>query len=70
MNERDGLQMDFPKGREKEVLLKEIEASRKKMNLLAKKQPLSSSELVEISTYLDNLLNQYDECKKEKTAAL
>ncbi|WP_377891987.1 Spo0E family sporulation regulatory protein-aspartic acid phosphatase [Alkalihalobacillus sp. R86527] len=62
--------MDFPKGREKEVLLKEIEASRKKMNLLAKKQPLSSSELVEISTYLDNLLNQYDECKKEKTAAL
>ncbi|MCA0989535.1 aspartyl-phosphate phosphatase Spo0E family protein [Guptibacillus algicola] len=62
--------MDFPKGLEKEILLKEIEASRKKMNLLARKQPLSSSEIVEISTYLDNLLNQYDECKKEKTAAL
>lgn len=62
--------MKFPKGREKEILLKEIEASRKKMNLLARKQPLSSSEIVEISTYLDNLLNQYDECKNEKTAAL
>lgn len=70
MNERNGLQMDFPKGLEKEILLEEIEASRKKMNLLARKQPLSSSEIVEISTYLDNLLNQYDECKKEKTAAL
>ena len=57
-------------GQEKDHLLQEIEASRQKMNLLARNQPLSSSEIIEISTYLDFLLNEYDQYRNKKTVAL
>lgn len=63
-------QISFHIEQEKDHLLAEIESSRQKMNLLARSQPLSSSEIVEISTYLDLLLNEYDQCRNKKTAAL
>ncbi|MCF6412078.1 aspartyl-phosphate phosphatase Spo0E family protein [Pseudalkalibacillus salsuginis] len=50
---------------EERFLLKEIENSRKKMLILAKEKPLFSMEVVEISQYLDYLLNQYDTIKSE-----
>lgn len=63
-------QISFHIEQEKDHLLEEIESSRQKMNLLARNQPLSSSEIVELSTYLDFLLNEYDQCRNKKTAAL
>ncbi|TLS34921.1 aspartyl-phosphate phosphatase Spo0E family protein [Pseudalkalibacillus caeni] len=51
-------------------LLLEIEESRRKMNNLARMKPLKSSEIIEISTYLDQLLNQYERHKYRKTAAV
>ncbi|WP_347552703.1 aspartyl-phosphate phosphatase Spo0E family protein [Pseudalkalibacillus hwajinpoensis] len=62
--------MNFRIVRDEDYLLEEIEASRKKMNLLARNQPLSSNEIIEISTYLDYLLNEYDQCRNKKIAAL
>ncbi|WP_349409158.1 aspartyl-phosphate phosphatase Spo0E family protein [Pseudalkalibacillus sp. SCS-8] len=50
---------------EEQFLLSEIETSRKKMLSLAKEKPLFSSEVVEISQYLDDLLNRYDGIKSE-----
>ncbi|WP_221569340.1 aspartyl-phosphate phosphatase Spo0E family protein [Alkalihalobacillus sp. TS-13] len=50
---------------EERFLLNEIENSRKKMLTLAKEKPLFSSEVVEISQYLDHLLNLYDTIKSE-----
>ncbi|MCA0170898.1 aspartyl-phosphate phosphatase Spo0E family protein [Bacillus sp. RAR_GA_16] len=67
--ERLNRKISFQIGSDKEHLLKEIEASRNKMNLLARNQPLSSSEIIEISTYLDYLLNEYDQQRNKKTAA-
>lgn len=63
-------QISFHIEQDKDHLLAEIESSRQKMNLLARNQPLSSSEIVEISTYLDFLLNEYDQCRNKKAAAL
>ncbi|MGB7998929.1 MAG: aspartyl-phosphate phosphatase Spo0E family protein [Anaerobacillus sp.] len=68
--QRVNRRISFQIGREKDILLNEIEESRKKMNMLARNQPLSSSEIIEISTYLDFLLNEYDLCRNQKTAAL
>ncbi|WP_408008970.1 Spo0E family sporulation regulatory protein-aspartic acid phosphatase [Pseudalkalibacillus sp. A8] len=50
---------------EERFLLNEIENSRKKMLILAKEKPLFSTEVVEISQYLDYLLNRYDTIKTE-----
>ncbi|MCF6139429.1 aspartyl-phosphate phosphatase Spo0E family protein [Pseudalkalibacillus berkeleyi] len=50
---------------EERYLLKEIETSRKRMLSLAKEKPLFSTEVVEISQYLDDLLNRYDVIKSE-----
>ncbi|MGP4081833.1 aspartyl-phosphate phosphatase Spo0E family protein [Bacillus sp. Marseille-Q3570] len=50
---------------EERFLLNEIENSRKKMLTLAKEKPLFSAEVVEISQYLDHLLNRYDTIKSE-----
>ncbi len=50
---------------EERYLLHEIETSRKRMLSLAKEKPLFSSEVVEISQYLDDLLNRYDGIKSE-----
>lgn len=49
--------------REERFLLDEIELSRKKMLTLAKEKSLFSNEVVEISQYLDDLLNRYDDLK-------
>ncbi len=68
--ERLNRKISFQIKSEKDHLLQEIEASRNKMNLLARNKPLSSSEIIEISTYLDYLLNEYDQCRNRKTAAL
>ncbi|MCA0993515.1 Spo0E family sporulation regulatory protein-aspartic acid phosphatase [Bacillus hwajinpoensis] len=67
--ERVNRKISFQIGSEKDLLLKEIEASRNKMNLLARNKPLSSNEIIEISTYLDYLLNEYDQRRNKKTAA-
>ncbi|SDZ37602.1 stage 0 sporulation regulatory protein [Evansella caseinilytica] len=40
-------------------LLKEIESARNKMHELSYKMNRTSKEVVEISTYLDQLLNRY-----------
>ena len=50
---------------EERYLLNEIETSRKKMLSLAKEKPLFSTEVVEISQYLDDLLNRYAGIKSE-----
>lgn len=50
---------------EERYLLNEIETSRKRMLTLAKEKPLFSAEVVEISQYLDDLLNRYDGIKSE-----
>ncbi|WLD93571.1 aspartyl-phosphate phosphatase Spo0E family protein [Alkalihalobacillus sp. AL-G] len=49
--------------KEERFLLDEIELSRKKMLTLAKEMSLFSNEVVEISQYLDDLLNRYDDVK-------
>ncbi|WP_257352332.1 aspartyl-phosphate phosphatase Spo0E family protein [Pseudalkalibacillus decolorationis] len=49
--------------KEERFLLDEIELSRKKMFHLAKEKSLFSNEVVEISQYLDDLLNRYDDVK-------
>lgn len=43
----------------REKLLLEIEQSRQKMNRIGKEKPLFSEEMIDISTYLDDLMNQY-----------
>ncbi|EIT87358.1 hypothetical protein A374_00250 [Fictibacillus macauensis ZFHKF-1] len=44
---------------ERQLLLNEIERSRKKMNEMSKYMPLIAEEIVEISQYIDNLLNEF-----------
>jgi hypothetical protein len=51
--------------KEERFLLEEIELSRKKMLALAKEKSLFSIEVVEISQYLDDLLNRYDDVKNK-----
>jgi hypothetical protein len=46
-------------------LLHEIEQCRLLMVNLAAQTSLSSHHVIEISTKLDNLLNEYDKCKKQ-----
>ncbi|MDQ0256047.1 putative translin family RNA/ssDNA-binding protein [Evansella vedderi] len=43
----------------KQELLREIESARDKMNKLSYKMNRTSEEVVQVSTYLDKLLNQY-----------
>ncbi|UCZ53415.1 aspartyl-phosphate phosphatase Spo0E family protein [Bacillus shivajii] len=42
-------------------LLKEIEYARNQMHLLSNSKQRTSREVVEISTYLDTLLNKYQQ---------
>ncbi|MBU9720177.1 MULTISPECIES: aspartyl-phosphate phosphatase Spo0E family protein [Bacillaceae] len=56
--------------RQKE-LLEEIEVARSKMHRLSSKKPRTSNEVVQVSTYLDKLLNKYQltnyqNCKLQK----
>ncbi|MCD8509211.1 MAG: aspartyl-phosphate phosphatase Spo0E family protein [Bacillus sp. (in: Bacteria)] len=43
----------------KKQLLQEIESARDRMNKLSAKMHRTSDEVVKVSTYLDQLLNQY-----------
>jgi hypothetical protein len=54
---------------QKTCLLEEIEQSRKKMYDLAKQNnyQLASPEVIAMSTYLDQLINEYEEIKNNKT---
>ncbi|WP_181833264.1 aspartyl-phosphate phosphatase Spo0E family protein [Bacillus taeanensis] len=53
---------------QKACLLEKIERSRKKMHDLAKQNNFTfiSPELIAISTYIDKLINEYEEIKNNK----
>ncbi|MCQ6268283.1 aspartyl-phosphate phosphatase Spo0E family protein [Fictibacillus sp. WQ 8-8] len=44
---------------DRNILLREIEVSRKKMNEMSKIMPLIAEEIVEISQHIDALLNEF-----------
>lgn len=44
---------------DRNILLREIEVSRKKMNEMSKIMPLIAEEIVEISQHIDELLNEF-----------
>ncbi|WP_280771506.1 aspartyl-phosphate phosphatase Spo0E family protein [Salipaludibacillus daqingensis] len=47
-------------------LLREIESVRNKMNELSSHKNRTSKEVIELSMYLDKLLNEYEMLYKEK----
>ncbi|MFC7372838.1 Spo0E family sporulation regulatory protein-aspartic acid phosphatase [Fictibacillus iocasae] len=50
----------------RDLLLMEIEHSRKQMNELSKHLPLIADEVVELSQYIDRLLNEFHQLKTKK----
>ncbi|MCR6098214.1 aspartyl-phosphate phosphatase Spo0E family protein [Salipaludibacillus agaradhaerens] len=54
----------------KHALLTEIEKTRSKMHYLTAKKHRTSEEVVEISTHLDKLLNQYQSMQLKNNSSL
>ncbi|MBH0231734.1 aspartyl-phosphate phosphatase Spo0E family protein [Halobacillus yeomjeoni] len=51
-------------------LVKEIEDCRRKMGVLARTHPLTSSEVLCMSIRLDHLMNEYEEIKEKQQPAV
>ncbi|RJS50148.1 hypothetical protein CJ483_22965 [Bacillus sp. PK3_68] len=51
-------------------MLQQIENSREQMNQITKIKSLFSAEVIEISHYLDHLLNKYELIKKQLLTAI
>jgi hypothetical protein len=54
----------------KRALLTEIEETRSKMHYLTAKKHRTAEEVVEISTHLDKLLNQYQSMQLKNNSSL